>query len=108
MPRTVLARLTCGAALGLCTLWLAGAAPAHARDRDHDRISDRDIERARDACRQVAENRDWRNVRVDMRHREEERHQVTVTVSGKRHGDDRERECTYDLRDDRATFEDQD
>ena len=90
--------------LGLCTVWLAGATPVAARDR----ISDRDIERARQACREIAENRDWRNVRVDMRNREEERNRIIVTVSGKRRGQDRERDCTYDLRDERATFEDQD
>src|SRR4051812_41945121 len=68
----VVARLASGAALGLCTVWPAGPPPAHA--------SDRDIERARDACREVAQNRDWRDVRVDARDRDEERGQVTLTV----------------------------
>ena len=104
MPRTVLTRLACGAALGLCTVWLAGVPPAQARDR----ISDRDIDRAREACRQIAENRDWRDVRVDPRDRDEERGRVTLTVRGRRQGEDRERECTYDFRDDRASFEDRD
>ena len=55
------ARIAFGVAMGLCTVWLAGIPPAQARDR----ISDRDIERARDACREVAQNRDWRDVRVE-------------------------------------------
>src|SRR4051794_218744 len=100
----VVARLASGAALGLCTVWLAGTPPAHARDR----ISDRDIERARDACREVAQNRGWRDVRVDASDRDEERGQVTLTVRGRRDGEDRERDCTYDLRDERASFEDGD
>src|SRR5438045_2123755 len=82
------------------TAWLVGLPPAQARDRD--------IERARDACREVAQNRDWRDVRVDARDRDEDRGRVTMTVRGRRDGEDRERDCTYDLRDERASFEDGD
>jgi hypothetical protein len=103
-PATALARLAAAAATGLCALWLVGAPSAQARDR----ISDRDLERAKDACRQIAENRNWRNVRTDVRDRDQDRDQVIVTMSGRRDGDDRERDCTYDLRNDRASFEDQD
>src|SRR5205823_4160973 len=104
MLRPILVRLTSGAALSLCAICLVGASPAQARDR----ISDRDVERAKDACRQIAENRDWRDVRVDTRDRDEERTRVTLTIRGRRNGEDRERDCTYDLRDDQASFEDQD
>src|SRR3954471_15661530 len=86
------------------TAWLVGLPPAQARDR----ISDRDIERARDACREVAQNRDWRDVRVDARDRDEDRGRVTMTVRGRRDGGERERDCTYDFRDERASFEDRD
>ena len=78
--------------------------PAQARDR----ISDRDIDRAREACRDVARNRDWRDIETDVRDRDDDRGRVIVRVTGRRDGDDRERRCTYDVRDDRAEFEDQD
>src|SRR5918911_1199207 len=60
------------------------------------------------AGRQIAENRDWRDVRTDVRDRDEDRDRVIVTMRGKRNGEDRERECTYDVRDQQANFEDQD
>jgi hypothetical protein len=102
--RAVLARLAGAAAIGLCAAWVGGTPPAQARDR----IDDRDVNRAQDACRQVAENRDWRNVHTDVRDRDDDRGRVIVTVRGKRSGDDRERECTYDVRDQRAELDDQD
>jgi hypothetical protein len=102
---TMSARYAAGlAAAGLCAVWLGGLSPAQARDR----ISDHDVDRAKDACRQIAENRDWRDVRTDVRDRDEDRDRVIVTMRGKRNGEDRERECTYDVRDQRADFEDQD
>jgi hypothetical protein len=91
------------AALGLGALLLAGTAPAQARDR----ISDRDIDRAREACRDVARDRDWRDIETDVRDRDDDRGRVIVRVTGRRDGDDRERRCTYDVRDDRAELEDQ-
>ena len=103
MPRTVLTRLACGAALGLCTVWLAGVPPAQARDR----ISDREVEQARDACRQIAENRSWRDIREDVRDRDEDRGRVVVDVRGRRGGDEREHRCTYEVRDRYAAFDDQ-
>ena len=102
--RAVLARAAGAAAIGLCAAWLGGTSPAQARDR----IDDRDVNRAKDACRQVAENRDWKDIRTDVRDRDEDRGRVIVTVRGKRSGDDRERECTYDVRDQRAELDDQD
>src|SRR4051812_12325007 len=97
----VVARLAYGATLSLCAVWFTSVSPALARDR----ISDRDIERARDACREVAQNRDWRDVRVDARDRDEDRGRGTMTVRGRRDGEGRERDCTYDLRDERAPVE---
>ena len=96
-------RLAGAAALPLCALLLAGAAPAQARDR----ISDRDVARARDACREVARNRDWRDIETDVRDRDEDRNRVIIRVTGRRDGEDRERRCTYDVRDDRAELDDQ-
>jgi hypothetical protein len=92
------------AALGLGALLLAGTAPAQARDR----ISDRDIDRARDACREIARDRDWREIETDVRDRDDDRGRVIVRVTGRRDGEDRERRCTYDVRDDRAELEEQD
>ena len=94
------------AAAGLCALWLAGAPPAHA---DRDRISDRDRERAEDACREIARNRGWRDVRTDVRERDRDRgdDRVVVDVSSRRDGDDREQRCTYNTRRNDADFGDQ-
>ncbi len=76
------------------------------RDEDRGRISDRDIERAREACRQIAENRDWRNVRTEVRDRDRNG-RVVLEVSGRRRGEDRDRECRYDVRRGDAEFDDQ-
>jgi hypothetical protein len=97
-------RLAGAAALSASALLLAGTAPAGARDR----ISDRDVDRARNACREIARDRDWRDIETDVRDRDDDHGRVTVRVTGRRDGDDRERRCTYDVRDDRAEFEDQD
>jgi hypothetical protein len=99
--RTFLARATSAAAVGLCAAWVAGVQPAQARD--HDRIGGRELDRARDACHQIAENRGWR----DVRDRDDDRGRVVMDVSGRRNGDDRDQRCTYDVRDDYAAFEDQ-
>jgi hypothetical protein len=101
--RALLSRAAGVAAAGLCAAWLAGVQPAQARDR----LSDRDVDRARDACHQVAENRGWRGIRTDVRDRDDDRGRVVVDVSGRRNGDDRDQRCTYDVRDDYAAFEDQ-
>ena len=103
--RTFLARATGAAAMSLCAAWVAGVQPAQARD--HDRIGGRELDRARDACHQIAENRGWRDIRTDVRDRDDDRGRVVVDVSGRRNGDDRDQRCTYDVRDDYAAFEDQ-
>lgn len=106
LPRRLAAGGTLAAA-SLCALLLSGAAPAQARDRD--RISDRDIERAEDACREIARDRGWRDVRTDVRDRDRDRDddRVVVEVTGRRDGDERERRCTYNTRRNDADFEDQ-
>jgi hypothetical protein len=97
------ARLARGLAAGLCAAWLAGAGPALAKDKD--KASDREINEARDACKQIAENRDWKNVRTNVRDSSDER--VVMTVSGKRRGEDRDRECRYNIKRHQAEFDDQ-
>ena len=98
---TLPTRLACGLAAGLCAAWLAGAGPALAKDK----ASDREINEARDACKQIAENRDWKNVRTNVRDSSGER--IVLTVSGKRRGEDRDRECRYNIRQHNAEFDDQ-
>ena len=102
-PRTLLARTAGAAAIGLCAAWVAGVQPAQARDR----IGDREVDHARDACHRIAENGGWRDIRTDVRDRDDDRGRVVVDVSGRRDGDDREQRCAYDVRDDYAAFEDQ-
>ena len=97
-------RLGGAAVLGLGALLLAGTTQVQARDR----VSDRDIDRAREACRDVARDRDWREIQTDVRDRDDDRGRVIVRVTGRRDGEDRERRCTYDVRDDRAELEEQD
>ena len=103
MPPTFRARLAFGAVLGLGAACLAGISPAQARDR----IGDREVEQARDACRQIGEGRGWRDIREEVRDRDEDRGRVVVDVRGRRGGDEREHRCTYDLRDRYAAFDDQ-
>jgi hypothetical protein len=82
-------------------------------DRDADdrydrrRITDRDVERARDACRDIAHNRDWVVRDTHLLRRDEERRRVVVEVEGRRRGQgDRRRECRYDVRGGDAEFDD--
>ena len=103
MPPILRTRPALGAALGLCAAWLTCAPPAQARDR----IGDREVEQARDACRQIGENRGWRDVREEVRDRDEDRGRVVVDVRGRRGGDEREHRCSYDLRGRYAAFDDQ-
>jgi hypothetical protein len=92
------------AALG--ALAIGGAAPAVAGG---GRISDRDVERARDACREIAHNRDWKVEDTHLRDKDDDRRRITILVQGNRRGQgDRERECVYDVRSGDAQFEDQD
>jgi len=82
-----------GLALGAACL-LAGA-PARADDEDQ----------ARKACRQIAKNRDWKDVDADVRKEGENR--IVITMRGERKGDERERRCVYNTRTNEARFDDQ-
>ena len=74
---------------------LASAAPARADDEDQ----------ARKACRQIAKNRDWKDVDADVRKEGENR--IVITMRGERKGDERERRCVYNTRTNEARFDDQ-
>jgi hypothetical protein len=91
-----------GVVLAACALPILAGSPALARDR----VGDKDVERARDACREMAERRDWRDVHADVREHDRKRERVLVTVRGRRRGEDRERECVYDIRDHAAEIRD--
>jgi hypothetical protein len=97
------AALALGIAAG--TGWLAAAtAPARADVE----ISDRDVERARDACRDIAHNRDWRVEDTHLIRKDEDRRRVVIEVEGRRRGEGaRQRECRYDIRSGDAEFDDQ-
>lgn len=72
-------------------------------------ISDRDVERARDACRDIAHNRDWTVKDTHLRDKDEERGRITILVQGDRRGKGaRERECVYNVKTSDAQFDDQD
>jgi hypothetical protein len=66
----------------------------------------RDVAQARDACRQVAENRGWRDIREDVRDDTRDRDRIVVMMRGRRNGEDRERECTFNVRRGDADFQD--
>ena len=110
MSRLVLVLLAATAVLAGCeenrTVYRGGYPRYGVYDRDRDRVGGRDVERARDACRQIAENRGWRNVRTDVRDRDRNG-RVVVEVHGRRRGEDRDRECRYDVRRGDAEFDDQ-
>lgn len=80
----------------LATVWLAGAAPARADDEDE----------ARDACRELAQRADWRDIDTDVRRENDNR--IVVRVRGERNGDNRERICVYNTRTNDADFRDDD
>ncbi len=93
-------------AVAFGAVMLGGTAPASAGG---GRISDRDVERARDACRDIAHNRDWKVEDTHLRDKDDDRGRVTIVVQGNRRGQgDRERECVYNVKSGDAQFEDQD
>ena len=91
-----------GAALAVCALPILAGAPALARER----VGDKDVDRARDACRELALRRDWRDIRTEVREHDRKRERVLVEVRGRRRGEERARECAYDIRDRAAAFRD--
>src|SRR5215212_4574192 len=70
-------------------------------------ISDRDVERARDACRDIAHDRGWRVRDTHLQDRDERGGRVVVSVEGQRRGEGRTRQCRYDVRSGNADFDDQ-
>jgi hypothetical protein len=84
--------LALSAATGLA--WLAGAPPAWADDEDD----------AKDACKQIAENRDWDDTKAKVSKEGDDR--VVVTMTGEREGEDRQRRCVYNTNSKEARFSD--
>lgn len=79
-----------GTALGLAAAaWLAAVTPAQAGGGGGGER----VERAREACRDIARNRDWKDVQTEVRDRDDNR--VVVSVRGERDGEDRERRCVF-------------
>src|SRR5215213_6949447 len=70
-------------------------------------ISDRDVERARDACRDIAHDRGWRVRDTHLQDRDERSGRVVVSVEGQRRGEGRTRQCRYNVRTRDAEFDDQ-
>ena len=69
-------------------------------------ISDRDVERARDACRDIAHDRGWKVRDTHLQDRDERSGRVVVSVEGQRRGEGRTRQCRYDVRSGNADFDD--
>jgi hypothetical protein len=85
--------LACATAVG--ALALTSAAPARADDEAQ----------ARQACRQIAKNRDWKGIDADVR--KESGNRIVVTMTGERKGQDRDRRCVYNTKTNEAQFDDQ-
>ena len=83
------------AALAVTATCFVTASPALADDED----------RARDACREIAKNRNWKDVDTDLKREGDNR--IVVTVQGERDGDNRDRRCVYNTKTNDAEFEDQ-
>ena len=90
-------RLTGAAALvaAFGAIVLTSAAPARAAD---------DEAQARQACRQIAKSRDWKGTDADVRKEKGDR--IIVTMTGERKGQDRDRQCVYNTKTNKAQFED--
>ena len=73
---------------------LLGAPPAWADDEDD----------AKDACKQIAENRDWDDTKAKVAKEGENR--IVVTMTGEREGEDRQRRCVYNTNSKQASFSD--
>ncbi len=72
--------------------WLAGATPAWADDEDD----------AKDACKQIAQGRDWDDTKAKVSKEGDDR--IVVTMTGERDGEDRERRCIYNTNSKEASF----
>ena len=71
---------------------LLGAPPAWADDEDD----------AKDACKQIAENRDWDDTKARVAKGGENR--IVVTMTGERNNNDKERRCVYSTNSKEARF----
>ena len=91
---TKLARSTLTLAALLSASLLASAAPARADEED----------RAREACREIARDRNWKEIDSDVRREGNDR--IVIRMRGERGGDDRERRCVYNTRNNEARFDD--
>ena len=82
--------LTLAAVAG--TALLVGAPPAWADDEDD----------AKDACKRIAENRDWDDTKAKVTKEGENR--IVVTMTGERNNNDKERRCVYNSNSKEARF----
>ncbi|MCC2652300.1 MAG: hypothetical protein K0Q60_2463, partial [Microvirga sp.] len=73
--------LALAAATGVA--WLVSAPPAWADEEDD----------AKDACKEIAESRDWDDTKAKVSKEGDNR--IVVTMTGEREGEDRERRCVY-------------
>ena len=85
----------------------SGGYPASRWGGSWREISDRDVERARDACRDIAHDRGWKVRDTHLQDRDERSGRVVVSVEGQRRGEGRTRQCRYDVRSGNAAFDDQ-
>ena len=71
---------------------LLGAPPAWADDEDD----------AKDACKRIAENRDWDDTEAKVTKENDNR--IVVTMTGERSNNDKERRCVYNSNSKEARF----
>jgi hypothetical protein len=71
---------------------LISAPPAWADDEDD----------AKDACKQIAENRDWDDTKAKVSKENDNR--IVVTMTGERNDNDKERRCVYNTNSKEARF----
>ncbi len=83
-----------------------GGYPSSRGSSSSREISDRDVERAREACKDIAHDRGWRVRDTHLRDRDERSGRVVVSVEGQRRGDGRTAQCRYDVRSRNADFDD--
>ena len=71
---------------------LLDASPAWADDEDD----------AKDACKRIAENRDWDDTEAKVTKENDNR--IVVTMTGERNNNDKERRCVYNSNSKEARF----
>lgn len=82
--------LAFAAAFGVAAM--LGASPAWADDEDD----------AKEACKRIAENRDWDDTKARVTREGENR--IVVRMTGERDGEERERRCVYNTNSKEASF----